>query len=160
MAQEIEQQNGAASFAALKPQVVVPAGKADEAVQFYKAAFGAEELKRVNHAKRKADQETPLILCAELKIGSASLLVCDQTDDSSPVAGKEGGSGIVFRLETENVEGALAKAVKAGASQEGEITEEEAQEGSCCGGVLGKVKDPFGVAWIIASAAKVAAVEA
>lgn len=82
MAQEGEG-NGAApaSIAAFKPELLVPAMKAAEAVQFYKAAFGAEELKRMNHAKRKAEQEVPLILCAELKIGSSSLLVCDQTED-------------------------------------------------------------------------------
>ncbi|KAH7682988.1 Glyoxalase/Bleomycin resistance protein/Dihydroxybiphenyl dioxygenase protein [Dioscorea alata] len=157
MAQEIEQQNGGASFAALKPQLMLPAGKADEAVQFYKTAFGAEELKRISHPKRKADQELPLILCAELKIGSASLLVCDQSDDSSCAAGNDSGSGIVFRLETKDVEGALERAVKAGAAKEGEIVEED---GVCCGGVVGKVKDPFGVAWIIASASKAADVEA
>ncbi|EHA8588866.1 hypothetical protein COCNU_scaffold006944G000010 [Cocos nucifera] len=148
MAQEGEG-NGAApaSIIAFKPQLLVPAMKADEAVQFYKAAFGAEELKRMNQPKRKAEQEVPLILCAELKIGSSSLLVCDQTEDDSAA----GGAGGVFRVETEDVEGAVAKAVKAGAVLQGEIMEEE----SGCGcGLLGKVKDPFGVVWYVASTAK------
>lgn len=72
-------------------------------------------------------------------------------------SGNDSGSGIVFRLETLDVEGALEKAVKAGAAKEGEIVEDD---GACCGGVVGKVKDPFGVAWIIASASKAADVEA
>ncbi|XP_008776234.1 uncharacterized protein At5g48480 [Phoenix dactylifera] len=145
-----------ASIASFKPQLLVPAMKADEAVQFYKAAFGAEELKRMNHPKRKAEQEVPLILCAELKIGSSFLLVCDQTEDDSSRAGE--GVAIVFRLETEDVEGTVAQAVKAGAVLQGEITEEE----SACGcGLLGKVKDPFGVVWYVASTAqKCAAAEA
>lgn len=83
-------ENGAAAKAVsvmvFKPQLVVPAMKADEAVLFYKAAFGAVELKRMNHPKRKAEQELPLILCAELKIGTSSFLVCDQTEDSSAAA--------------------------------------------------------------------------
>lgn len=70
-------------FAAVKPWLVVEAPKADEAVQFYKAAFGAEEVSRVNHPKRKAEQELPLILSAELKLGSSSIIVSDLTDDSS-----------------------------------------------------------------------------
>lgn len=138
----------AACIAGFKAQLVVPAMKADEAVNFYKVAFGAEELKRASHPKRKAEQELPSILCAELKIGSSSLLVCDQTEDSSASAGE---GLVVFRVETEDVEGTVAKAVKAGAELLGEITEEE----SGCGcGLLGKVKDPFGVVWYIASAGK------
>ncbi|XP_010910668.1 uncharacterized protein At5g48480 [Elaeis guineensis] len=150
MAQEGEG-NGAvpaaASIVAFKPQLLVPAMKADEAVQFYKEAFGAEELKRMNHPKRKAEQEAPLILCAELKIGSSFLLVCDQTEDDFAA----GGAGVVFRVETEDVEGAVAKAVKAGGVLQGEITEEES---GCGWGLLGKVKDPFGVVWYVASTAK------
>ena len=61
------------------------------------------------------------------------------------------GRGIVFRVETEDVEGAVAKAVQAGAVMQGEITEDE---GACGGGLLGKVKDPFGVVWAIVSASK------
>ena len=79
-------ENGAAkvvSFTALKPQVVVASQKAEDAVQFYKVAFGAEEVKRSTYPKRKADQEIPAVLCAELKIGGSSFLVCDQTDNSA-----------------------------------------------------------------------------
>ena len=65
-----------------KPQLVVPGMKAEVAVQFYKAAFGAKELRRVAHPKRKAEQELPLILSAELKIGSSFLLVNDRFDDA------------------------------------------------------------------------------
>lgn len=84
MAQEA--QNGSKAvelvFAAVKPWLVVEAPKANDAVQFYKAAFGAEEVNRVNHPKRKAEQELPLVLSAELKLGSISIVVSDLTDDS------------------------------------------------------------------------------
>lgn len=72
--------NGAISsvvVAAFKPQLMVPSDKAEDAVKFYKEAFGAEEIKRVNHPKRKAEQEVPLLLCAEIKIGGSGLLICD-----------------------------------------------------------------------------------
>ncbi|KAH6814432.1 hypothetical protein C2S51_023450 [Perilla frutescens var. frutescens] len=159
MAQEVEAvvvgENGSAKvspvvFTSAKPWLVVEAPKANDAVLFYKEAFGAEEVNRVNHPKRKAEQELPLILSAELKIGSSIVVVSDLTDDSSsPV--KSAVSGSVFCLETEDVEAAVAKAVAAGAFSEGEVAE---GEGACCGGRVGKVKDPYGNVWLICSATK------
>lgn len=58
------------------------------------------------------------------------------------------GSGHVFCLETEEVEAAVEKAVKAGAVSEG-ISEAD------CGGRVAKVQDPYGNAWLISSPAKV-----
>nr|XP_023891340.1 uncharacterized protein At5g48480-like [Quercus suber]POE62027.1 uncharacterized protein CFP56_56417 [Quercus suber] len=69
-------------FTALKPQLVVEAPKANEAILFYKAAFGAEELGRTLHPKRKADQELPLILSAQLSLAGSTILVSDLADPS------------------------------------------------------------------------------
>lgn len=76
--------NGAkgGEITAMKPQLLVPAPGADGAVQFYKDAFGAEEVARSLHPKRKAEQAVPLILAAELKIGSSVFIVSDRTDES------------------------------------------------------------------------------
>ncbi|KAK8933418.1 hypothetical protein KSP39_PZI015887 [Platanthera zijinensis] len=153
MAQEgavnTEQINGdsskAVTFISFKPQLVL--SKAEEAIKFYKAAFGAEELSRVNHPKRKAEQDLPLIICADLKIGTSSFLVCDQTDDL-PLTVDGAGLGFILKLETEDVVAAVEKAVEAGAVADGEVTEVE----GLCGGLLGKVKDPFGFVWVIALA--------
>ncbi|PIN06500.1 hypothetical protein CDL12_20955 [Handroanthus impetiginosus] len=76
-------QGGAVVFAAVKPWLVVEAPKGNDAVQFYKAAFGAEEVSRVNHSKRKAEQDLPLLLSAELKLGPSTIVVSDLTDDAS-----------------------------------------------------------------------------
>lgn len=73
----------AVSFVAVKPQLLVEAPKANDAVLFYKAAFGAEEVGRTLNPKRKAEHEIPLILSAELKIAGYSILVADLVDDSS-----------------------------------------------------------------------------
>ncbi|ONK56787.1 uncharacterized protein A4U43_C10F12920 [Asparagus officinalis] len=89
-----------------------------------------------------ADQEIPPVLCAELKVGGSCFLVCDQTDDLAVAV------GLVFRLKTDDVEAAISTAVTAGAAITSEITE---NEDGCYGGVVGKVKDPFGVSWIVAS---------
>ncbi|GKA47670.1 putative dihydroxybiphenyl dioxygenase [Tanacetum coccineum] len=64
---------------------------------------------------------------------------------------KEIGTGIVFWLETEEIEAAVEKAVKAGAVAEGELTE---GEGACDAGRVGKVKDPYGIVWVICTPAK------
>lgn len=70
-------------FSALKPQLFVEAPKASDAVQFFKVAFGAEEVNRVMNPKRKADQELPLILSAELKLGSSFIIVSDLASDDT-----------------------------------------------------------------------------
>lgn len=72
----------AVTFTAVKPQLFVEAPKAKDAAQFYKAAFGVEEVTRVNQ-KRKAEQEIPLVSSVELKLGSSSFLVSNLTDDDS-----------------------------------------------------------------------------
>ncbi|KAI7734373.1 hypothetical protein M8C21_024533 [Ambrosia artemisiifolia] len=133
------------TFTAVKPKVFVEASKVAEAVAFYKGAFGAEEVNRVNHPKRKADQELPVLVSAEVKIGSSSVIVSDVSEDSSATE-KGVGSGLVFCLETEDIEAAVETAVKAGAVADGEITE---GEGACYGGRVGKLKDPYGVVWTI-----------
>ncbi|KAI3802004.1 hypothetical protein L1987_30126 [Smallanthus sonchifolius] len=137
------------TFTAVKPQLFVESPKVSDAVAFYKSAFGFEEVNRVTHPKRKADQELPLLLSAEIKLGSSSILVSDLSDDST-ASGKPVGSGVIICLETEDIEAAINQAVKAGAVADGEISE---GEGACCGRV-GKVKDPYGVVWAICTPAK------
>ncbi|KAI3810868.1 hypothetical protein L1987_20491 [Smallanthus sonchifolius] len=147
--------NGAAvektvTFTAVKPQLFVEYAKVSDAVAFYKSAFGAEEVNRITHPKRKADQELPLLLSVEIKLGSSSILVSDLSEDST-APGKAVGSGVVFCLETEDIEAAVDQAVKAGAVAEGEISE---GEGACCDRRVGKVKDPYGIVWSICTPAK------
>ncbi|KAL1826144.1 hypothetical protein ACET3Z_012922 [Daucus carota] len=153
MAQEVakngDAHNGAATktatFSAMKPQLFVEASKANDAVEFYKAAFGAEEISRVTHPKRKADQELPLVISAQLKLGDSVFIVSD--DSSAPL---KSGTGSVFCLESEEIDVAVEKAVKAGGVSVGEQTE---GDGACCGGRVGTVKDPYGNIWMICSPA-------
>lgn len=153
MTQEVQNgaENGVAAatavvFSAFKPQLLVQAPKASDAVQFYKSAFGAEEVSRTMHSKRKAEQELPLVLSADLKLGSSVFSVSDLPDDAAQV--KTEGSGCAFILETEDLDAAISKAIAAGAVAEGEVSE---VEGS---GRVGKLKDPYGYLWMISSVAK------
>ncbi|KAG5574843.1 hypothetical protein H5410_054977 [Solanum commersonii] len=148
---EKEATQNAVVFTAVKPQLFVKAPKAKDAVQFYKHAFGAEEVGRVNHPKRKAEQETPLILSVELKIGSSIFVVSDLTDEDSTAPVKTSLTGYVFYLETVDVNSSTAKAIAAGA-----IAEIKAEDGGADGGRLGaKLIDPYGNVWLLSKAVQV-----
>lgn len=64
------------------PQLFMKAPNAQEAAEFYKAAFGAQEVKRCLLPHKKA--HLPPLFCSVLKIGSSVIVVCDQADDSEP----------------------------------------------------------------------------
>ncbi|KAL4192845.1 hypothetical protein AMTRI_Chr06g196270 [Amborella trichopoda] len=143
----------AVGFNGLKPFLIVPAPMACDAVKFYKDAFGAEELERSVHPKRKADQDLPLLAYAHLKLGPAELFVSDETEDAGVKSNATlGGTSLIMWLETEDMEGAIAKAVKAGATVEAEVSDTP-----CGAGRYGKVKDPFGYIWAISTPCPVAA---
>ncbi|KAL5709678.1 hypothetical protein ACHQM5_020338 [Ranunculus cassubicifolius] len=155
MAQEIPQlstdlQNGESiqngntkvvTFSCIKVPLRIQAPKAAEAIQFYKSAFGAVEVNLENHSKRKANQELPLILAADLQLGSSVFTISETDDSAAPVS-------FTLSLVTDDVDGAVANAVKAGGNLEGQIAENEGV------GRVGKVKDPYGYVWAITSEAK------
>ncbi|KAL8055701.1 hypothetical protein ABFX02_04G072600 [Erythranthe guttata] len=134
-------------FTSGKPWLAVEPPRAIDAVEFYKAAFGAEEVGRVAHAKRKAEQDLPLILAAELKIGSFVFVVSNFIEGSALL--KSAMNGIVFTLQTDDVETAVDKAVAAGAVLYGGEADEA--ERACFSGRTAFVKDPYGNVWLIAS---------
>eukprot|EP01018_Ginkgo_biloba_P006320 Gb_00416 [translate_table: standard] len=147
-------ENGASkqlTFSVLKPHLIVEAPHAVDAIQFYKRAFGAEEVARSHHPKRKADQELPLILHAHLKFGAAELMVCDEAEEAgadvkSPVNLK--GTSAIFHLETSDVDVAFKRAKEAGATEVEEVAER------AWGQRYGKLKDPYGFVWSLATPIK------
>lgn len=147
--------NGAAAklptFSALKPHLIVEAPHAADAISFYKRAFGAEEIAKSHHPKRKADQELPLILHAHLKFGAVEVLVCDEAEEAgeeakSPLAHK--GTSVILNLETEDVDVAFKRAVDVGATVTEEISERS------WGVRSGALKDPYGFVWSLATPIK------
>ena len=72
----------AVGYLSCLPQLIVEAPRASDAISFYKRAFGAEEVARTLHTKRKADQELPLILHAHLKFGNAEVMLSDEVEES------------------------------------------------------------------------------
>ncbi|CAN8265672.1 unnamed protein product [Cochlearia groenlandica] len=134
------------TFTAFKPQMIVECQKVGEAVAFYKSVFGAVDTEHSLYPKRKADQELPHVLSAELKIAGSTVVVCDV---SANTASTEKTGTMTAILEADDVDAAVAKAVAAGAVKVEEVSEVEAD-----GGVKGKVTDPYGFTWIFVTPAK------
>ncbi|KAF2552664.1 hypothetical protein F2Q68_00036500 [Brassica cretica] len=138
------------NFTAYKPQLIVEAQKVGEAVAFYKDVFGATaaETEHSLYPKRKADQELPHVVSAEIKLAGATVVVSDVSVHSGSNLNSVKTGTVSALLETDDVEAAVAKAVAAGAVKVEEVAEGEAEAE---GGVKGKVTDPFGFTWIFVS---------
>ena len=120
----------------LTPHIVV-AGAAD-AIEFYKAAFGAEELLRVPGEDGK-------LMHAAVSIDGAMLMLVDENPGwgiQGPLS--LGGSPVTLHLNVPNADAAIAKAEAAGAT----VTMPAAD--MFWGDRYGQVKDPFGHSWSIA----------
>lgn len=103
-----------------------------EAVDYYKAAFGAVELHRVENEEGE--------IVAQLSIVGADFWVADDPDRSPEVLG---AGSVRMILTVEDPETVFERAVNAGASVVAAIYEDH-------GWRIGRVADPFGHDWEIA----------
>src|SRR5262249_51358474 len=114
-------------------------GGAAKAIDFYKAAFGAEEQVRVPAEDGKR------LMHASLKIGDADLFLVDDFPEYCNGATKDplrlGGSGVVLHQNVPDADAAIAKAAAAG----GKVTM-PAQD-MFWGDRYGQIMDPFGHTW-------------
>ncbi len=113
---------------------------ADRAIDFYRKAFGAEELGRMNGPDGKT------VVHAELKIGDSRLFLGDEVpgmECSSPET--LGGSPTGIYLYVRDADETFRKAVAAGATVKRPLEE------MFWGDRTGSVLDPFGHKWDIAS---------
>jgi PhnB protein len=108
-------------------------GDATQAVGFYKAAFGAVELERL-------EDEPGSVAVAQLSIGGAACWV-QQDGDSSPEA-LGGRSPVRMILTVEDPDSVFALAVEAGATEVAPVYEEH-------GWRVGRIADPSGHHWEI-----------
>jgi PhnB protein len=109
------------------------------AIEFYQQAFGARETGRMNGPGGTISH-------AELKIGDSVVMLADEipgTDLRSPQS--LGGSAVGILLYVDNVEEMFDRAVKAGATIDAPVAE------MFWGDRFGKLKDPFGHSWTIAT---------
>ena len=94
-------------FHTLTPHLTVR--NAEQALEFYKNAFGADVL----HVAHMPDGK---VMHASLRIGDSMLMLNDEFPDYgtlSPLA--TGGSAVTIHIYTENVDAAFNRAVSAGA---------------------------------------------
>ncbi|GAB1719233.1 MAG: glyoxalase [Nitrosospira sp.] len=112
---------------------------AAEAMDFYKKAFGATELFRLTMPDGK-------IAHGEFRIGDSIFMISDENpewDSASPQ--KLGGSPVTLHLYVEDADRTFADAVKAGAREAMPVANQ------FWGDRMGKVVDPFGHRWLIAT---------
>jgi PhnB protein len=123
-------------FHTVTPHLVV--SPAAEAIDFYKKAFGAEELGRALAPDGSA------IFHASLKIGDSMLFLCDQFQGAhSPKS--LGGTPVTLHVYVENVDTVFDQAVAAGASVVMPVQD------MFWGDRYGMLTDPFGHSWSVAT---------
>ncbi|MDB6077074.1 MAG: hypothetical protein JWO82_821 [Akkermansiaceae bacterium] len=112
---------------------------AAEAIEFYKAAFGAVEFMRVPAPNGK-------LMHASVRIGDSLVMLVDEMPDWNCLGPKAiGGSPVTIHLMVDDVDAVFAQAVKAGA------TEVMPPADQFWGDRYSRVDDPFGHQWSIAT---------
>ncbi len=112
---------------------------AGEAIEYYKKAFGAREIRRSPGPDGK-------LMHAEIQIGDSRIFLNDEFPEmgaSSPLALK--GTPVTMHLYVDDCDGFFDKAVKAGATVAMPLADQ------FWGDRYGLLVDPFGHRWAIAS---------
>jgi uncharacterized glyoxalase superfamily protein PhnB len=113
---------------------------ARKAIEFYKRAFGAEELFAMPGPDGKG------VMHAEVRIGD-SIIMMGEENPQEPCKSAEtmGGSPVSFYIYVENADQAYRTALQAGAEAQMPV------EDMFWGDRTGTVKDPFGYSWTLAT---------
>jgi uncharacterized glyoxalase superfamily protein PhnB len=125
-------------FHTLTPQLVVKG--AGKAIEFYKTAFGAEEVCRLSAPAGGS------LLHADLKIGDSHFFLVDEMREMG-CQGPEsiGGTPVTIHMYVEDVDAAFGKAVSAGAKVKMPLSD------MFWGDRYGVLTDPFGHSWSMAT---------
>lgn len=126
-------------FGTVTPHLVVK--DAGEAIDFYKKAFGAEELCRMPGPDGNS------VMHAEIRIGNSPIMLASEwPGEGCPKAPTTlGGSPVTIHLYVEDTDKAFKKATDAGA------TAAMPPMDAFWGDRYSKLKDPFGHEWSIAT---------
>jgi uncharacterized glyoxalase superfamily protein PhnB len=127
-------------FHSLTPMIVCK--DAPAAIDFYKRAFGAEELSRLVAPNGG-------LLHASIRIGDSILML---TEECAPMGARDprglGGSPVTIHLSVEDADAAFARAAAAGVTVIMPVAE------MFWGARYGVFKDPFGHSWSVATQVK------
>ncbi len=113
---------------------------AAEAIEFYKKAFGAEEvLARITDGQGRVGH-------AELKVGDSIFYLSDEHPEygvTSPAT--QGGSPVHFVIHVENVDTVFPRALEAGGQEVRPLADQFYGDRS------GTLKDPYGYQWTLST---------
>lgn len=124
-------------FRTLTPHIIVNDG--NKAIDFYKKAFGAKEISRMAEPSGK-------LAHAELQIGDSRFMLADEYPDMGARSAKAiGGSPVTLSLYVEDVDKVFNQAVAAGAKATMPVSD------MFWGDRYGKLEDPFGHSWAVAT---------
>jgi PhnB protein len=124
-------------FHTVTPYLIV--SDARKAIDFYKKAFGAEEIMVMPRANGK-------IMHAEIKIGDSMVFLSDEMPERDHLGPESrGGSTSSLMLYVKDVDSSFAKAVKAGCTVKMPLGDQ------FWGDRYGNVLDPFGHSWALAT---------
>jgi PhnB protein len=124
-------------YHSVTPYLVV--GDGARAIEFYKQAFGATELFRMDAPGGKIGH-------AEIRIGDSNIMLADEHPEMNARSPQTlGGSPVSLMLYVADVDATVGKAVEAGAK----LTRPVANQ--FYGDRTGGIEDPFGHAWYIAT---------
>jgi PhnB protein len=119
----------------VQAQLAVRRGR--EAVEFYKAAFGAVEVHRVGGT----DEDESVV--SQLTVGDAAVWVADESPENQSFSPETLGGGTVkLLLIDDDPQAVIDRAVGLGATH---VYAAESQHGW----LLGRIEDPFGHHWEI-----------
>ena len=112
---------------------------AGDAIAFYKRALGAEEVMRMADPGGRIQH-------AEIKIGDSRIMLADEHPEIQALSPKTvGGSPVTIHLYVGDVDGAVERAVAAGAKLIRPVADQ------FYGDRVGGIEDPFGYRWFIAT---------
>jgi PhnB protein len=124
-------------YYSLTPYLVIKG--AAEALEFYKKAFGAEEIVRMPGPGGR-------VMHAEVKIGNSMLMLSDESPERGHLSpATRGGNTSSVMLYTDDVDKMFKTAIAAGARSDQPPTD------MFWGDRMGNLTDPFGHSWAIAT---------
>jgi len=136
------------TYEEVKPHLVVKPHQVGDAIAFYKQAFGAEVVKKQTVKKQHPTGADKNVDHAHLRFGQADILLVEETQElgsSVHTASSLHGTPVILHLDTNDVDAAFKKAVDAGAKVS------EAVADQSWGQRYGKIIDPYGFVWSLAS---------
>jgi PhnB protein len=111
---------------------------ARRAIEFYKQAFGATELSRLNDLRGS-------LIHAQIKIGDSPIDIASEQGDYNRSPQSLGGSAVPIELYVEDVDALAQRAIAAGAKVIFPVADQFYGDRS------GRLQDPFGHMWIVST---------